>query len=1241
MCHSVFLLEAARRASLPTWSRFALNEAAARRRGWRFAVDRGGTFTDVVGFAPDGRLHTCKVLSRDPLHPQDPALRGMRELLTAHAPAGPVVIESVRLGTTVATNALLERAGAPTLLLTSAGMRDALVIGYQERPDIFARAIRKRQPLYQRVVALSERIDAGGAVLQPLDTDAVLRALHAARAAGITSVAIAFLHGFRHPEHERRAAACARECGFAEVVASHEAAPLLGFIARAETTIVDAYLSPVLLSYTREFLAVLEREFGTTPVLFMQSNGGLVDAAGLRGVNGVLSGPAGGVVGMIAAGSADGPRRLVGFDMGGTSTDVSLSAGEIPRRFAVEIDGVRLQTPLVDIHTIAAGGGSILKLADGRLQVGPESAGADPGPACYRRGGPATVTDCNVVLGRIPPARFPRVFGPGGDSAIDSSASRKRLDELAGAAQRQTGARYEVEALADAYLSVAVARMANAIRELALQRGQDPGRHALLCFGGAAGQHACAVADALGIEVVLMHPLAGVLSAYGIGLTTRRAIRRETVECALDEAGHARAATRLASVADAAQGDLVRQSVGSTCIELRRSAHVRLAGSDTTLELEWDALPALVEAFDLAHHRLYGFAQAEASLVIASVMAEAIELATAPGYAAAAASPATSTAQSAAVHAVEAADSSTQTWFDGAWHTVPMRSRAGLQHDTAIRGPLLLCEAGATSWIAPGWIGSLAASGMLVLQRDAAQAPARAVSPTHVVTRPGHAHTGSIVPDPMQLEVFNALFMHVAEQMGVVLRQTASSVNIKERLDFSCAIFDAEANLVANAPHMPVHLGSMGASVAAVLETHGADLRPGDSFLLNSPYAGGTHLPDMTVVSPVFRSDQGTLEFFTASRAHHADVGGITPGSMPPGSRVIAEEGALIAPCRIVRDGVLDERLVRELLCSGRWPARNPVHNLADLRAQLAANSRGTRELGRAIAEHGRATVLEYMRHVQDNAELCMRRAIRRLHDGSFRYELDNGQAIAVRIEVDTAAGTAHVDFTGTSLQQTNNFNAPRAVTIAAVLYVFRTLLDEPIPLNAGCLRPLVITVPSGSMLDPVAPAAVVAGNVETSQCIVDALYGALGLQAAAQGTMNNFTFGNERYQYYETIAGGAGAGPDFDGASGVQTHMTNSRLTDPEVLESRFPVLLRDFSLRANSGGDGRHRGGDGLLRCVEFREAMTAAILSNHRRVAPFGLAGGAPGQHRAQLDQAGVGLARSAVRDGRTRRRAGRPG
>jgi 5-oxoprolinase (ATP-hydrolysing) len=1162
------------------------------RTGWRFAIDRGGTFTDVVAWDPDGRLHAHKVLSRNASHAGDPAVRGIGEVL-ARSGAAHAVIDSVRLGTTVATNALLERKGEATVLVTTRGFGDALRIGYQNRPDIFAREIRPPPMLYSAVIEANERVDAAGQVLEALDEPALRRALEGAHKVGQRAVAIAFMHATREPAHERRAGVIAREVGFQEIVLSHEVAPFIGLVARGDSAVVDAYLSPVLLRYVAQFRRELAGRHGAPPLLLMQSNGGLVDPTGFRGINSVLSGPAGGVVGVAAAGTACGLERLIGFDMGGTSTDVSLYAGGLPRRYATEIDGVRLQAPMMDIHTIAAGGGSIVRFSDGRLQVGPESAGAEPGPACYRRGGPATITDCNVVLGRIRADRFPRVFGPAGDEPLDPAASRERLAAIAAELAAGNGPRLEVESLADAFLQVAVARMANAIRELALRQGHDPARFTLLPFGGAAGQHACAVADALGIDAILLDPLAGVLSARGIGLAPRRCVRRRSVGVDCDDPGLQLAHDALRKLDDAARGELLRQSVPVGDIAVRLSAHLRFAGSDTSLEVRWGDEPAMRAEFAAAHERLFGFADAGGRVVVAEVSAEAIEQGLAderlddPGDATEA------TDEGDVAHA----DRVVSVWFDGAWRAVPLHARESLREGQSLGGPALLVEHGSTAWVAPGWVARVLGDGRLLARRE--------------VTAERAETTAGVAADPMRLEVFNGLFMHVAEQMGVVLRQTASSVNIKERLDFSCAIFDGEARLVANAPHMPVHLGSMGASVAAVRDVFGNALRPGDSYLVNSPYHGGTHLPDMTVVTPVFDASGTQVDFFTASRAHHADIGGITPGSMPPGSRDIREEGALFEPTRIVTAGRLDESGLRFAFAAGPWPARNPDQNLADLRAQLAANARGIREFERAARDHGRQTLLAFMRHVQDNAEACMRRAIRRLRDGTFRYELDNGQCIVVSVTVDRDRGTAVVDFAGTSAQRDNNFNAPRAVTVAAVLYVFRTLIAESIPLNAGCVVPLAIEVPRGSMLDPAPPHAVVAGNVETSQCIVDALYGALGLQAASQGTMNNFTFGNERYQYYETIAGGSGAGPGFHGASGVQTHMTNSRLTDPEVLEGRFPVLLREFAIRRGSGGAGEFRGGDGLVRVVEFREPMTAAILSNHRRVAPFGLSGGEPGR------------------------------
>ncbi len=1160
--------------------------AHTEQAGWRFAIDRGGTFTDVVAWSPTGEVYAHKVLSFDPRNPGDAAVRGMAEVLSRQDATA--VISAIRLGTTVATNALLERKGEPTWLVTTRGFRDALRIGYQNRPDIFARRIELPAPVYEGVVEVDERVDADGQVLAELDQQSLQRDLRVVRAQGVRSLAIVFVHGFRHPAHETLAAAIAREIGFEEIVVSHAAAPMLGLVSRGDTTLADAYLSPVLTRYLRQFKHEVSARFGEPSISFMQSNGGLVDARGFRGVNAILSGPAGGVVGMVAAGTTDRGRKLIGLDMGGTSTDISLFAGELPRRFESEIEGVRIQAPMMDIHTIAAGGGSILHFIGGRLQVGPDSAGADPGPACYRRGGPATLTDCNVVLGRILPERFPKVFGPSGDQPLDTQAARDALAEIAQAVALGGGPKFAVEEIANAFIAVAAARMANAIRELSLRHGHDPSQFSLLAFGGAAGQFACAVADLLMIDEIILHPLAGVLSAYGIGLAARRCMRRRSSELPADPKGFAQACDMLDQLELETRDELSRQGVPVSGQEVRRSAFLRFEGSDTSIEVAWDSLEKMRADFASQHRGLYGFEHSRSALIIASIAAEAIELTAAlPGHTGTLHAPRTGSFETPAL----------PLWHAGRWQPGTLHERAALRPGQEVHGPALITESGSTGWLAPGWTAQASDEGRITLgptARPASQA----------------SRTDERQPDPMRLEIFDGLFMHVAEQMGVVLRQTASSVNIKERLDFSCAVFDSDANLVANAPHMPVHLGSMGASVAAVVSAHGRDFQPGDAYLLNSPYDGGTHLPDMTIVNPVFDEAGHRVMFFVASRAHHADVGGITPGSMPPGSRDIADEGALIAPTRIVRHGKFDEATARSLLTGTRWPARNPQQNLADLRAQLAANARGIRELGRAIEQQGLAAVLAYMRHVQDNAEQCMRRAVRRLSDGRFQYELDNGQLIVLSVSVDRDAGEAILDFSGTSTQRDNNFNAPRAVTVAAAIYVFRTLIEEPISLNAGCLRPLRIIVPEGCMLDPTPPGAVVAGNVETSQCIVDAIYGALQLQAASQGTMNNLTFGNEHYQYYETIAGGAGAGPDYDGASGVQTHMTNSRLTDPEVLETRFPVLLREFSIRRGSGGAGRQRGGAGLIRRIEFREAMSVAILSNHRRIAPFGLEGGQPG-------------------------------
>ena len=1137
------------------------------QRAWQFWIDRGGTFTDIIGRAPDGRLIVDKRLSERREGAIDPGVAGIRALLERHD--GPdAAIEVIRIGTTVATNALLERRGVPTALVTTAGFADALAIGYQNRPELFRLRIDLPAPLYREVVEAGERVTAEGEVLRPLEEAGLVEELARLRRAGIVGIAIVFLHGYRHVAHERRAAELARAAGFDEVIASHEASPLIRFVSRGDTTVVDAYLTPLLARYVREFRAGLGPRQRDVRLEFMQSNGGLVAPEAFRACNAVLSGPAGGLVATARIAEASARPKLIAFDMGGTSTDVALYDGALPQRFETLVAGVRLQAPMMNIHTVAAGGGSVLAFDGGRLRVGPESAGSVPGPACYRNGGPLAVTDLQVLLGRIRPEDFPAIFGPRGDQPLDAAIVRRRFTDLAATA----GAGFGVERLAAGFLAVAVESMARAIRHVSVRQGHDPAGFALCCYGGAAPQHACLVADALGIPEVLIHPLAGVLSAWGIGLADRRLMRRKSVEAPLASLSMAQLDREFAALASElpADGEPV----------LHRALELRAPGTETAIAVPMGPPEAVAREFRARFERRFGFAPGDQDPIVATLQVEAVIAGERHAMEPAAAK--------------RAATRTARAWFDG-WDEVALHERAALPPCQPVDGPALIVEPNSTTVVEPGWTAEKLEDGMLRLRRrTAASAPA----------------ADPAVADPAQLELFNHRFMQVAEQMGAVLQSTAVSVNIRERLDFSCALFDSAGNLIANAPHMPVHLGSMGASVRAVIAANAGALRPGRAWMLNAPYAGGTHLPDITVVTPVFVAAEASPAFFVASRAHHADIGGITPGSMPPDSRTIHEEGVLIDNFLLQDGGQLREAELRALLAGGSWPARNPDQNVLDLKAQLAANARGAAELAALIARVGRDAVTHYMAHVQDNAEACVREVIGRLQDGHRRYEMDDGSAIEVRVAVDRLARSAVIDFAGTSPQRPGNFNAPFAVCTAAVLYVFRTLVDSDIPLNEGCLRPLAIRVPEGSMLNPVAPAAVVAGNVETSQCIVDALYGALGVLAASQGTMNNFTFGDAAQQYYETIAGGAGAGPGFDGASGVQTHMTNSRLTDPEVLESRHPVLLREFRYRRGSGGAGANRGGDGLVRTIEFRAPMTAAILSNHRRVAPFGLAGGADG-------------------------------
>mgnify|MGYP001229530973 CR=1 FL=1 len=1160
---------------------------------WQFWMDRGGTFTDVIGLSPEGRLYVRKVLSAPPdsagaaghAHaqaspPPDPGILGVRAILADASPASREArIDSVKVGTTVATNALLERKGEPVALVTTAGFGDALRIGYQSRPDIFARHIVLPDRLYTTVIEAQERVDAAGRVLIPLDTQRLRADLLRAKKQGLRAVAIVFVHGWRYPDHERQAAALAREIGFEEVSVSHELSPLVRYVARGDTTVLNAYLAPALGRYVRGLQQQLRTLDPHARLELMQSSGGLATAERFHAMSSVLSGPAGGLIGMAWIGKRLGVQRLIGFDMGGTSTDVSLLDGELPRRFEHLIGGVRLQSPMLDVHTIAAGGGSIVRFADARLAVGPESAGADPGPACYGRGGPLTLTDVQVVLGRLRPDTLPAAFGRDGKQRIDQEAALRGMAALAAQVRAATGRDPGVEGLAESFLEVAVESMANAIRQVSTRQGLDAADFTLFCFGGAAGQHACRVARAAGMRRILVHPLASVLSAFGIGVADRIAVRRSSLRVALGESGLQQAAQRFAGLEQDAREELSAYG-GDQPIRVEHILELRAGDSETTLSVPAGSPEQVLQAFAQAHRRRFGFDLPDLEVTIEAVRVEARR----------------ASVDADSIRMPESAPrgplpASARVWF-GSWQEVPVLSAADVREP--VRGPALLVEPHSTIVLEPGWQARRAADGALLLEDEQ--------------TTPS---SGAAIADAGRVEIFNNAFMHVAEQMGEVLRATAQSVNIKERLDYSCALFDGSGGLVANAPHMPVHLGSMGASVCTVIETNRGRMRPGDAWLLNSPYHGGTHLPDMTVVTPVFLGDGAEPDFFVASRAHHADVGGTTPGSMPPFSRSIDEEGVLFECFPLVREGRLRERELLEALTGAPWPARKPQQNLADLQAQLAANARGIAELERIVRRYGLQTVKEYMRRVQENAADCVREAIGRLRPGTFRYEMDGGQVIAVRIDIDHQARRARIDFTGTSPQGEHNFNAPRAVCVAAVLYVFRTLVERPIPLNEGCLEPLEIHIPAGSMLDPRAPAAVAAGNVETSQCIVDALYGALGVLAASQGTMNNLTFGNERLQYYETIAGGSGAGPDFDGCSAVQTHMTNSRLTDPEILEAKFPVLLVRFAVRSGSGGAGRTRGGDGVIRRLRFLAPLSGALLANHHRIAPFGLAGGKPAE------------------------------
>ncbi len=1144
---------------------------------WHFWIDRGGTFTDVVARTPDGDLVSSKLLSEDPERYADAAVEAIRRLT-----GGGDVPLALRIGTTVATNALLEGKGEATVLAITRGFGDALVIGHQERADIFARDLARPAPLFARVVEIDERVTADGRVDRPLDPAAARAGLQAAYDAGLRSVAIVLMHGYRFTQHETTLAEVAQDIGFTQVSASHRVAPLIKLIGRGDTTLVDAYLSPVLDRYVAGLSAALGQG-----ALFMQSSGGLVDGARFRGKDAILSGPAGGIVGMAATARAAGFDRIIGFDMGGTSTDVSHYAGTYERETETLIAGTRIRAPMLRIHTVAAGGGSICRFDGQRLLVGPESAGAVPGPACYRRGGPLTVTDCNVLLGKLQPDFFPALFGAHGDQPLDRAAVDARFADLP----------LDPHAAAEGFVAVAVANMANAIRTISVARGHDVTRYTLACFGGAGGQHACLVADALGMDRVMIHPLAGVLSAYGMGLADRRELREGTLGVAIDD--RAAIVAAFDALAEEARDALVEQGVAAGDIAVERRVHLRRGQTEHTIELDFADTAAMMAAFDTAYRAQFGFTTPQ-GLIVDRLVAEAV-----------AKRPPVETTLIDLPREVAAPMAIVPVYMAGALHDAPVLAREGLPAGHIVDGPALIIDPVSTTVVEPGWRVRVDAIGNLILDRAAARQTARIGTES----------------DPARLAIFAGLFMSIAEEMGAALQRSAASVNIRERLDFSCALFDARGNLVANAPHIPVHLGSMGESIRTIIAARGTNadgrgIRRGDAYALNAPYRGGTHLPDITVILPVFAEGSETPDGFVAARGHHADVGGITPGSMPPDSVSVEQEGVLLDDVLVVDEGHFRETELRALFASGAFPARNIDQNIADLSAQLAACARGAAGLARIAGEYGADVVSAYMEHVQVNADAAARRLIAGLQDGSFAYEMDDGAVVRVAIRVDRAVQTMTVDFAGTSAQRPNNFNAPVSIVRAAVLYVLRVLMDESVPLNDGCLRGVTILVPEGSMLNPRFPAAVVAGNVETSQVVTDALFGALGAMAASQGTMNNFTFGDETYQYYETIAGGSGAGATYDGTPVVQSHMTNSRLTDPEIFETRFPVLLEAFSIRPGSGGAGVHRGGDGGTRRIRFLADMTACILANRRRVPPFGLDGGAEG---------GVGSARVERADG----------
>ena len=1162
---------------------------------WQFWIDRGGTFTDIVARKPNGELKTHKLLSENPAQYKDAAIEGIRNLLdlTTDEEISAEKITAVKMGTTVATNALLERQGENTLLLITKGFADALRIGYQTRPDLFALDIKLPEMLYKQVIEVEERCNARGEILIPLNTTKAKSELQKAFDNGYRSIAIVLMHGYRYNDNEKQLALIAKTIGFTQISTSHEVSPLMKLVSRGDTTVVDAYLSPILRRYINQVADALSGMIKHGGQLkFMQSSGGLTDATLFQGKDAILSGPAGGIVGMVRTCELAGYKQLIGFDMGGTSTDVSHYNGEFERTFETEVAGVRMRAPMMLIHTVAAGGGSILQFDGARYRVGPESAGANPGPAAYRNDGPLTVTDCNVMLGKLQPDQFPAVFGSNADQPLDHELVKQQFIKLAKQIEKKTKASSSPEEVATGFLHIAIESMANAVKKISVQRGYDVTHYALCCFGGAGGQHACLVADSLGIKKVILHPYAGVLSAYGMGLADTIATRQQSIENTFNKNSLDELYQSASTLQSNCEEELSKQNIDTTNCEAIWRLHCRYLGSDTSLACVFNndkadelVLNSVRGDFEAQHQQRFGFISPNTNLIVEALEVEVISLGETPDN-----------------HSINLPDKQGvaigehQVYMNHQWRNCPFYKRESLAAKQSIKGPAVILESTGTNVIEPGWKATVSNRGDLILERYQTLENSKAI--------------GTDV-DPVMLEIFNNLFMSIAEQMGFVLANTAASVNIKERLDFSCAIFSSKGDLVANAPHMPVHLGSMGESIKAIIKNAG-ELSPGDAMILNAPYNGGTHLPDVTIIKPVFDKNRpNKIVFYVASRGHHADIGGKTPGSAPADSTHINEEGIVIDNFKLVDKGEFREQAIRDLLNSGKYPSRNPDMNIADFKAQLAACEKGSQELAKITDHYGLEVVQAYMSHVQDNAEESVRRVLETLQDGKFCYKMDDGNQVCVTIKIDKKSRKANIDFTGTSPQHAGNYNAPIAITKAAVLYVFRCMVDDNIPLNEGCLKPLNIIVPKKSMISPEYPAAVIAGNVETSQVIVDTLFAALKVMAASQGTMNNFFWGNDKYQYYETLCGGAGATKNHDGTSAVHTHMTNSRLTDPEVLEYRFPVILDEFKVRHHSGGEGKYNGGDGIERKVRFLEPMTATLLTGHRKIPPYGMAGGAAGK------------------------------